>query len=124
MFFKSIHVSSDIHKPHVANELAEKHADVVVRLECRSDMRAEGRARGVKDEWELVRIRVEKGASITLNGMPFQLPAVPASYHGGALRDEPWEAVMAQHGMWYHAAIEPEACGGSCGAAEALLRTC
>ena len=43
----------------------------------------------MKDEWELVRIRVEKGASITLSGMPFQLPAVPASYHGGALRDAP-----------------------------------
>ena len=45
-------------------------------------------------------VRIEQGGTLNLNAMPFQLPICPASYHGGGLRDEQWEAHMAQYGMW------------------------
>ena len=81
------------------NSLKEKHADIVVRLECRSLLRAEGRRRGCHDEVDLLRMRVEPGTTTTLAAYPFQLPPWPASYHGGALVDPQWEGVMEQFGM-------------------------
>lgn len=75
-------------------------SSIVVRLECRSLLSAEARRRTCVDGVEMLRMRVAAGTTTTLAAYPFQLPVMPASYHGGALVDVQWEAVMQQHGMW------------------------
>jgi len=51
------------------NLLSERHCDVVVRLERRTKLFAEGRTRSIYAEWELLRVRINNGdGPLTLQG--------------------------------------------------------